>query len=286
MKKYTYREILDRINALKEFFPTVRLVCPQSCSVVEIIEKDGSYTIEHSTNCFHIWKSSQQCINCTSARAFQTDSKCSKCEILDDTIFQITSTPVDVEGTVLVLEFATLISHDLCDADSNNLFNTIASNISKATAKMLMDAETHAFNRRYLSEHLPFILLKSHQTRTGSAAMVQIQNFFDICNSSGKMAEPGLVCMLHDILVHSFSDTCDTFIIRYSDDTFIVINTSLALSDFKEIMHSVESETSPAHILFNNGQIPFAINISCTDIFSEDIKDEASLIEKLTKNIK
>lgn len=287
MKKYTYREILDKIALLKEIFPIVRLVNPLSCSVAEIIEKDGICSVSYSGNCFDVWEKSHQCANCTSMRALQTQSKCTKCELLVKEVFYITSCPVEVEGNILVLELVQNISNELGEANSEYLCNINEEGISHINTKgnCIVDAETHAFNRLYLLEHLSNILLEAKQTQRGSACMVQIQQFHGICNLSGKMAGLGLACTLYGILKSAFSNIADTYIIRYSDDAFVVINTSLSRSDFRSIVHNIENETSFTHILFNNGRMPFAIKISDTDIFAEDIMDEESLVKKLTDNI-
>lgn len=285
MKKYTYREILDKIALLKEIFPIVRLVNPLSCSVAEIIEKDGICSLSYSGNCFEVWEKSHQCANCTSMRALQMQSKCTKCELLGNDVFYITSCPVEVEGNSLVLEMVQNINNELEEADIEHLRNAIEGEISNTGENCIRDAETYAFNRLYLLEHLSNILLEARQAKRGSACMVQIQQFHDICKLSGRMAGLGLACTLYGILKSAFSDIEDTYIIRYSDDTFIVMNTSLSRSDFRSIVHNIEKETAFTHILFNNGRMPFAIRISDTDIFAEDIMDEESLIKKLTDSI-
>lgn len=284
MKAYTYKEILEKLNVLKEFFPIVRLVNPLACSIVEIEEKDGTYSLHYAEECFNVWEIHKQCANCTSARAMQSGTRRSKCELLGNDIYHITSCPVNVEGTPLVLELVQPVNNDLGCTDSCNTYNSIAKNIETTNSQLLHDSETPAYNRLYLTEHLPFFIINAHKSNTGNVCMVQINHFDDVCSNFGTTAASGLVCTLYNILKISFDNEDENYIIRYNDNTFMVINTTLNHDAFKNIILGIQGKTLPAHILFNNSQIPFSINIAFTDLFNEDIKDEASLLSVLENN--
>lgn len=284
MKVYTYGEILEKLSVLKEFFPTVRLVNPLACSIVNIEEKDGAYYFHYTGECFNVWEIHKQCANCTSARALQSCTRYSKCELLGNDIYHITSCPVNVEGTLLVLELVQPVNNNFCNSAEDNTYQNIAQNITATNSQLLHDTETPAYNRLYLTEHLPFFILNAHKSNTGNACMVQINHFHDVCSNFGTTAASGLVCTLYNLLKMSFDNEDENYIIRYNDNTFIVINTSLKHEDFKNIMQGIQSKALPAHILFNNSQIPFSINISFTDLFRDDIKNEASLLAALENN--
>lgn len=286
MQKYTYKEIYDKIKVLKEFFPVTRLVNPKSCSVAEIIEKNNIYSIYYTDRCFDVWHSKRQCANCTSARAAQTNCKHSKCEILDDEIYYITSCPIEIEGEIFVLELLQDVHNDLRDAKPENLKSITTDNIKNINRKMLMDTDTTAYNKLYLSEHLPFILFKSHQTNNGNACMIKIQHFSEVYESFGNTAALGLVCSLYDIIEKSLKDTNYTSIIRYSDDTFVVFNTSLSQAEFKNILDDIKAKTCNSHILFDNTNVPFSIGISFADLCNDNVTDESSLFKNFNTMIK
>ena len=281
MKKYTYREILDKIAVLQEFFAIVRLVSPLTCAIAEIVEQDGQYHMEYTNDCFEVWNTGRQCANCTSARALQNNDRYSKCEVLEDTIYHINSFPVEIEGNALVLELVQPVHHDTANDRSSNLCHSMMSEITDINQNILTDNETHAYNRFYLLEHLPFILSKAQKTQLGSACMIQIRQFREINNSYGRMAGLGLICTLHNILKQAFSILTDTYLVRYSEDTFVVLNTSLPYTEFTKTVARIKEEYVPPHILFQNGQIPFSLRLTCADLCNKAITGEDSLIEQL-----
>lgn len=281
MKKYTYREILDKMVVLQEFFMIVRLVSPLTCAIAEIKEQDGQFHIEYTNDCFQVWNTCRQCANCTSARALQNNVSYSKCEVLEDTIYHINSFPMEIEGTTLALELVQPVYPDTANDQSSDLCHSMMSEITDINQNILTDNETHAYNRFYLLEHLPFILSKAQKTQLGSACMIQIRQFREIDSSYGKMAGLGLICTLHNILRQAFSILTDTYLIRYSEDTFVVLNTSLPYTEFTKTVARIKENYVPPHILFQNGQIPFDLRLTCADLCNKAITGEDSLIEQL-----
>lgn len=281
MRKYTYKEMLDRIAVLQEFYPEVRLVNPRTCKILEIVETDGVYTLRQVSYCFEEWKKTYQCWNCVAARALRRDSQYAKYEVVEDKVYHVLATPVELEGEELALAFVRPLSIDLDGEDAANLRSGIVASISGADEKILKDMETKAFNRVYLSEHLPYILKNAHNQHIGGACMVQIQQFAEISEQSGKMAALGLVCSLYDILEKTFAGVKDVSIVRFSEDAFIIFNTYLERAEFTALVAQLEKKALPAHILFQNAQIPFAIKLAYTDMDNEDITDEESFLKKL-----
>lgn len=281
MKKYTCQEIMDKITVLQDFFAIVQLVSPLTCSVAKIEEQDGQYHITYATDCFRIWSSGRQCANCTSARALQNNDSYSKCEVVDNTIFHINSFPVEIEGTALVLELIQPVHRDTANDQPSNLCQSMISKITDINQNILTDSDTHAFNRFYLLEHLPFILSKAKKTQLGSACMIQIQHFQEINNSYGQMAGLGLVCTLHNIWEQAVSFLTETSLVRYSEDTFVVLNTSLPYTEFIKTVEKIRETYVPPHILFQNGQIPFSLHLTTVDLCNKEIIDEESLINQL-----
>ena len=65
--------------------------------------------------------------------------------------------------------------------------------------------------------------------------------------------------------------------VRYSPDTFFVLESSLNYDNFKKRIMCLPLEASPKHLLFNNKRLPLDISIACADLGNEDINSEEEL---------
>ena len=69
--------------------------------------------------------------------------------------------------------------------------------------------------------------------------------------------------------------------VRYSPDTFFVLESSLNYDNFKKRIMCLPLEASPKHLLFNNKRLPLDISIAWAELGNEDINSEEELFEIL-----
>lgn len=101
--EYTFEELKKEMELLSPLYDVVRLVNPFKCEIIDI--NDTCLTPSDTPiSCYDSWKCIFQCINCTSARTLLTGNIQSKLDVSDDTVYHVTSRPVRVNNSLLVLE--------------------------------------------------------------------------------------------------------------------------------------------------------------------------------------
>ena len=282
--KYTKDEIINEMNILARSFDIVRLVSPCKCHIIRnASDSDSSDTSSTTSNCYDVWNVPYQCVNCTSARALLTSQTQSKLDTVDNDVFQITSRPVLVDGIPLVLEIVRHFSYTYNRYSSFSAKQKLINIIKTLNSQLLLDKETQAYNRDYLAEHLPNLLYTAKKTHQSNTALIHIQHLYDITQSEGSMAASGIICSLYSLLKQLFSDETDIGLIfvRYSPDTFFVLESKLDYKNFCRRIESLPDKAMPKHLLFNNKRLPFDINIACADLGNENINTESELFDIL-----
>lgn len=299
IKSYTSKEIDEEMSILLKYFSIVRLVNPYECHIV----KDMSDTSDNNTPqkdiCYGVWKYPYQCVNCTSARAMITKHTHSKLDILDNQIFHVTSRPVLVDEKPMVLEIVQPFSYTYERYDCIKSHNQLVNSIKTLNRSLLLDTETDAYNRDYISEHLPNLIYQARQTGCMNAALIYIKHLRTVTNVNHKditefndeeyeIASSGIICTLFDIIKNTFSDESDKELLfaRYNHDSFFVLETSLNFDIFSERIHSISLASKPEHILFKGHRMPFEVKTSTVDISKTSVNNECELFHILNENMK
>ena len=101
------------------------------------------------------------------------------------------------------------------------------------------------------------------------------------------MAASGIICSLYSLLNQIFHDETDIdlLFVRYSPDTFFVLENKLNYKNFCERIELLPKKAAPKHILFNDKRLPFDIKTACADLGNENINTENELFDILKKRI-
>ena len=283
---YTKNEISQEMDILSRSFDSVRLVNPFECCVTQIEDNKTDGT-SLTNKCYDVWNAPYQCQNCTSARALITKQTQSKLDVVDNNIYQVTSRPVIVDGKALVLEIVKLFSYTYNRYNSSNSRKKLISAINAFNSQLLQDKETNSYNRDYLSEHLPNLICEAKKTHRSNTALINLRHLYDITQSEGSMAASGIICSLYSLLNQIFHDETDIdlLFVRYSPDTFFVLENKLDYKNFCERIELLPKKAAPEHILFNDKRLPFDIKTACADLGNENINTENELFDILKKRI-
>jgi GGDEF domain-containing protein len=284
--EYTLEELKKEMELLSPLYDVVRLVNPFKCEIIDI--NDNCLTpYDTQLSCYDTWKCIFQCINCTSARALLTGNIQSKLDVNDDTVYHVTSRPVRVNNTLLVLETVQHFSYTYRQLEAGNTNNALISLIQNSNRKLLLDEETGAYNRYYLSEHLPYELYKAENNHQSNAAFVKITNLADTIAEYGDIASNGIVCCLYNLITHTFKDISDgeLMLVRYDKDLFFILDTNLKYTDFENRINNLIAAAIPEHILFKSNKIPFEISTACINLADENINTEDELINTLNNRL-
>ena len=284
--EYTFEELKKEMELLSPLYDVVRLVNPFKCEIIDI--NDTCLTPSDTPiSCYDSWKCIFQCINCTSARTLLTGNIQSKLDVSDDTVYHVTSRPVRVNNSLLVLETVQHFSYTYRQLETDNTNNALISLIQNANRSLLLDEETGAYNRSYLSEHLPYELYKAENNHQSNAAFVKITNLADIIAEYGDIASNGIVCCLYNLITHTFKDISDgeLMLVRYDKDLFFILDTNLKYTDFENRINNLIAAAIPEHILFKSNKIPFEISTACIHLADENINTQDELINTLNNRL-
>ncbi|MGN0142416.1 MAG: hypothetical protein ACI4AD_09310 [Roseburia sp.] len=284
MTEYTCEQINEEIGILKRTFPTVRLVNPTECRVMDLVGAKGGLSCLIGDTCYKTWAYPYQCANCISARALQTGDIQSKYEMQGDTLFHIVSRPISVNGERLALEIVQPID------GSDGLFpgtpTEITAMVQNRNRNLLRDEDTPAYNRRYLSEHLPNIMIEAAKTGRTNAALVRLKNLDDITEASGTVASSGLMRGLYDILQKTFCESdSKLLLVRYAYDTFFVYEGILDSGNFDKKLETLVAEDRPERVLFQNMRLPFLPEFAGVHIGEERVTSGAALLSLLEERL-
>lgn len=284
--EYTLEELKKEMELLSPLYDVVRLVNPFKCEIIDI--NDTCLTPSDTPiSCYDSWKCIFQYINCTSARTLLTGNIQSKLDVSDDTVYHVTSRPIRVNNSLLVLETVQHFSYTYRQLETGNTNNALISLIQNANRKLLLDEETGAYNRSYLSEHLPYELYKAEMNHQSNAAFVKITNLADTITEYGDIASNGIVCCLYNLITHTFKDISDgeLMLVRYDKDLFFILDTNLKYTDFENRINNLIAAAIPEHILFKSNKIPFEISTACINLADENINTQDELINTLNNRL-
>lgn len=284
MNEYTCEELQKEVKLLQHTFEIVRIVDPVICRILTFQEINGRLCLVPDGICYDVWNIPYQCINCTSARALKENATQSKCEVTDNCLFQITSRPLLADGRKVVLEVVQPVAYHEKAAriDEQKLICTVR----ELNHKLLLDAETDAYTKKYLSEHLPNIFEEAKEHDNYNAVLVRILHIPEISEEYGPTAVSGVICRLYDMLKNLFTtETVEPLLIRYSEDTFFVTENGLSFEDFSSKIASLVEEMSKQHILYQNKLLPFEITAGCAGITKEELFTKEALFSALEERI-
>lgn len=284
MTDYTCEQIHEEIEILKRTFPIVRLVNPVECRVMELASNEKQFSWHTAEICYHSWDYAYQCINCISARAIQSGEPQSKYEVQDDKPFYIISRPVNIEGKTLALEIVQPIEHPVLPQAPSSC--KISTAVHQNNQSLLRDNDTPAYNRHYLSEHLPNIMIEAAKTGKTDAAFIRLRNLGDVISTAGSVAASGLIRELYDLLLESFRTAENTpLLVRYDENTFFMYENVLDSDIFEERLRQLSDKAASRHILFQNTRLSFTLETASVRIGEERISSGDALLNLLKERI-
>jgi GGDEF domain-containing protein len=284
--EYTCEEMNHEIDVLKRTFATVRLVNPSDCRVIELSEENDHLVCQTGGTCFKSWFYSYQCANCISARALLTGEAQSKYERREELLFHIISRPVFVAGQKLALEIVHPVDLTSEFYSDDTGTDSVGRRLLNSNASLLKDVDTPAYNRHYLNEHLPNIMIAAAQTGHTNAALVRIKNLDNILASSGSLAASGLMKGLHNILNKTFQTDTDTpLLVRYDRDSFFVYEKSMESAQFEKKLNELSQNARPERVLFQETRLPFSLATASARIGEECIVSGPALLTTLESRL-
>lgn len=230
--KMSHQEAITLINNLKKIFYIVRLVDVSMCQQYSI--HNNGEICKEVNECFHVWNKKGRCENCISSKAFKSKETMSKFEFIDDNVFYVLSTYIEIEEKGYMLEMVQEIKDEtLLGAFGKQEF---VDTITNYTKKLYMDTLTGAFNRNYYEEQL------NHLDKYQAFAMIDADNFKQVNDTFGHQAGDLALQRIAKAIRSQIRES--DALIRYGGDEFVLVFRTIPAEQFAANLEAICREVN------------------------------------------
>lgn len=163
------------LQYLDEIFDFVRLVDVAKECQIDIDEAGNPQCSEY--RCYERWGKEGRCENCVSAKCLANKSSATKFKFMDELIYHVRATYVEVDGVPYSLETIDKITEDTLLSGYGR--EDIVKYITTHNQKLYVDVLTGFYNRRYYEEQLRYLYHFS------AVAMLDMDHFKDVNDTYG-----------------------------------------------------------------------------------------------------
>lgn len=231
-KNYNDEEFEQFYSQMKKVFDTVRVVDPIKTETVSgaFLKTVVDDSVRNDTlKCYSIWDKNERCQNCISYKAMKTKRTQAKLEFLNDSVYQIFSKYMEVNGQPRVVEMVYQNRGDLLlDAYGKNEF---LSYITSYNRRLYRDPLTNAYNRRYYEE------VGKHIKDVTAVGMVDVDNFKMINDSFGHMSGDKAICAVAETIRQNISGKDK--LVRYGGDEFVLLFIGMTKEEFEPALAKI-----------------------------------------------
>ena len=224
--------------------------------------------------CFNFWQTESECINCISIRALNENKSFSKIETVNDRIYFMIASPLNINDDRYVLElFKDITEDDMRSFLAVDINDKMKEEVLRLNKLLVIDDLTNTFNRRYIKEKLPYSLQRFIKKElTLSIIMMDIDKFKNINDTYGHDCGDYILKEVSKTLL-DFTSKHNGWVARYGGDEFIIVFENLSeleaynkANNLKEIIDSNK---------FNYGE--HEIDITCSIGVSYPIGDNLDI---------
>lgn len=237
MKNYNDREFEVFAEQIKKVFDIVRVVDPIETNIVSNEDYDNAIDKAEKTGklkCYSIWGRSERCQNCISYKTFKTKKTQSKLEFLNDSVYQIFSKYMEINGEPRVVEMVYQNRSDLMfDAYGKNDFVNYVNSYNR---KLYRDPLTDTLNRRYFDD------VGRQLKNVTAVCMIDMDGFKSINdNYSHLVGDKAIVALAKAVSVNIGEKDK---LIRYGGDEFLLLFVDAEKDEFTATLEKIVSEVA------------------------------------------
>ena len=209
--RVTKAQVGGLLNGYKRLFDMVRLVDPVAC--LQITLDDMGCTMEKSIHCYTTWGRGKRCENCISQHTVLTRRTQTKLETMENDVYYVVSSYVEVDGRPYALELANRIDQNTVvnGVEKENLLNQLL----VRNRQVYIDSVTKVYNRRYYDERLRDL------SGEYAFAMIDMDNFKSINDCFGHLAGDAALYYAAQAIKAQIRPGDE--LVRYGGDEFFLI---------------------------------------------------------------
>ena len=272
---------LLEVNYLKQLFDIIRIVDP----IKKIVIKKNDEVIKENIKCFKLCNRDSVCENCISIRAHNENTSVMKFEYINNRVYMIMATPVNIEESNYVIEAIRDITDcKIIDSVEVNKIDEIKNTFNKMNRLIITDELTQCYNRRYINERLPIdIDLAMNNNLDLSIAMMDIDFFKDINDKYGHLVGDFVLKEVSKLIKNNIRIKND-WIARYGGEEFIVLFNNTSKEDAYSLSNRIKSIVEGKIIKYNDIEIKITISIGVANL-NKEVNTMNKLISIADKNL-
>lgn len=199
------------LQYLNKVFDVVRLVDATKNCQVNIDEAGNHQDSEY--RCYDMWSKEDRCENCISAKCMSSKGSLTKLKFVDECIYHVRATYVEVDGLPYSLELIDKITEETLLGGHGK--EDVVKYITAHNHRLYVDILTGVYNRRYYEEQLRDMF------HISAAAMLDMDHFKAVNDTYGHLVGDMTLKQAAIAIKNSVRKTDD--VVRLGGDEFFIV---------------------------------------------------------------
>ena len=236
------------LQYLNKVFDVVRLVDATKNCQVNIDEAGNHQDSEY--RCYDMWSKEDRCENCISAKCMSSKGSLTKLKFVDECIYHVRATYVEVDGLPYSLELIDKITEETLLGGHGK--EDVVKYITAHNHRLYVDILTGVYNRRYYEEQLRDMF------HISAAAMLDLDHFKAVNDTYGHLVGDMTLKQAAIAIKNSVRKTDD--VVRLGGDEFFIVFREIPFHMLQKKLEAIRACVE--NIVFSDyPQLHFTISI-------------------------
>ena len=236
------------LQYLNKVFDVVRLVDATKNCQVNIDEAGNHQDSEY--RCYDMWSKEDRCENCISAKCMSSKGSLTKLKFVDECIYHVRATYVEVDGLPYSLELIDKITEETLLGGHGK--EDVVKYITAHNHRLYVDILTGVYNRRYYEEQLRDLF------HISAAAMLDMDHFKAVNDTYGHLVGDMTLKQAAIAIKNSVRKTDD--VVRLGGDEFFIVFREIPFHVLQKKLEAIRACVE--NIVFSDyPQLHFSISI-------------------------
>lgn len=236
------------LQYLNKVFDVVRLVDATKNCQVNIDEAGNHQDSEY--RCYDMWSKEDRCENCISAKCISSKGSLTKLKFVDECIYHVRATYVEVDGLPYSLELVDKITEETLLGGHGK--EDVVKYITAHNHRLYVDILTGCYNRRYYEEQLRDMF------HISAAAMLDMDHFKAVNDTYGHLVGDMTLKQAAIAIKNSVRKTDD--VVRLGGDEFFIVFREIPFHVLQKKLEAIRACVE--NIVFSDyPQLHFTISI-------------------------
>ena len=267
-----FENVINNVTMFHKIFDIIRIVDPVKKDVIFMKKNVDNIEVAsdlEKSSCYTFWANEHVCDNCISMRALTENDIFVKFEYAHSRLFMTTAYPLEVPYTGYVVEIIKDVTKsELIGSLDNIPLIDLYTNIESKNRELITDNLTGLYNKRYLTERLPYELVNNNLKGYDSALlMIDLDHFKNINDIFGHLAGDYILRQFSVILKDCIREDYD-WAARFGGEEFVVYLKNIKNTDLDIVCEKIRSRVESSIFNYERNIIPVTVSIGASHISS------------------